>query len=107
LTTAKTTYDRLIAELPFKPTLGQEGFIYQLSEFLTEKNVGKVFLLRGYAGTGKTSMVISVVKTLKAMNRKYALLAPTGRAAKVLAAYTKQRAFTIHKFIYQITTAET
>ena len=63
-----------------------------------------MFLLRGYAGTGKTSMVISVVKTLKAMNRKYALLAPTGRAAKVLAAYTRERAFTIHKFIYQITT---
>ncbi len=51
-------------------------------------------------------MVISVVKTLKAMNRKYALLAPTGRAAKVLAGYTRQRAFTIHKFIYQITTDE-
>ena len=51
-------------------------------------------------------MVISVVKTLKTLNRKYALLAPTGRAAKVLAAYTRQRAFTIHKFIYQITTDE-
>lgn len=63
-------------------------------------------MLCGYAGTGKTSMVISVVKTLKGMNRKYALLAPTGRAAKVLASYTKQRAFTIHKFIYQITTDE-
>jgi exodeoxyribonuclease-5 len=106
LNTSKTTYDRLIAELPFKPTVGQEGFVYQLSEFLTEKNVGKVFLLRGYAGTGKTSMVISVVKTLKTMGRKYALLAPTGRAAKVLASYTRQRAFTIHKFIYQITTDE-
>ena len=65
-----------------------------------------MFLLRGYAGTGKTSMVISVVQTLKSMNRKFALLAPTGRAAKVLASYTRQRAFTIHKFIYQITTDE-
>ncbi|MBL4586501.1 MAG: AAA family ATPase [Flavobacteriales bacterium] len=102
--TPKTTYDRLIAELPFKPTTGQEGFVYRLSEFLTDDNVGKVFLLRGYAGTGKTSMVISVVQTLRSMKRKYALLAPTGRAAKVLAAYTRQRAFTIHKFIYQITT---
>lgn len=101
--TPKTIYDRLIAELPFSPTTGQQGFIYGLSEFLTEKDKGKVFLLRGYAGTGKTSMVISVVKTLKTLNRKYALLAPTGRAAKVLAAYTKERAFTIHKFIYQIT----
>lgn len=106
LDTPKTAYDKLIAGLPFKPTTGQQGFIYQLSEFLTEKDSGKVFMLRGYAGTGKTSMVISVVKTLKGMNRKYALLAPTGRAAKVLASYTKQRAFTIHKFIYQITTDE-
>lgn len=102
--TAKTVYDRLISGLPFTPTTGQEGFVYRLSEFLTEDNVGSVFLLRGYAGTGKTSMVISVVKTLSSLNRKYALLAPTGRAAKVLAAYTRQRAFTIHKFIYQITT---
>lgn len=104
--TPKTAYDRLIAELPFKPTKGQEGFVYLLSEFLTEQNMGKVFLLKGYAGTGKTSMVISVVKTLNAMKRKYALLAPTGRAAKVLASYTMQRAYTIHKFIYQITTDE-
>lgn len=104
--TPKAAYDTLIGNLPFSPTVGQQGFVYRLSEFLTEKHVGKVFLLRGYAGTGKTSMVISVVKTLKAMNRKYALLAPTGRAAKVLAAYTQQRAFTIHKFIYQITTDE-
>ncbi|MFT4544459.1 MAG: exodeoxyribonuclease-5 [Bacteroidia bacterium] len=104
--TSKTAYDKLIAELPFKPTTGQEGFVYRLSEFLTEKNIGKVFLLRGYAGTGKTSMVISVVQTLKSMKRKFALLAPTGRAAKVLASYTRQRAFTIHKFIYQITTDE-
>ncbi|MDP6907932.1 MAG: AAA family ATPase [Flavobacteriales bacterium] len=104
MTTPKSAYDRLIAELPFRPTTGQEGFVYRLSEFLTEDNIGKVFLLRGYAGTGKTSMVISVVQTLKSMKRKYALLAPTGRAAKVLAAYTRQRAFTIHKFIYQITT---
>ena len=104
--TPKTAYDKLISELPFKPTIGQEGFVYRLSEFLTEENIGKVFLLRGYAGTGKTSMVISVVQTLKSMNRKFALLAPTGRAAKVLASYTRQRAFTIHKFIYQITTDE-
>ncbi|MFT6026266.1 MAG: exodeoxyribonuclease-5 [Bacteroidia bacterium] len=104
--TSKNAYDKLIAELPFKPTTGQEGFVYRLSEFLTEKNIGKVFLLRGYAGTGKTSMVISVVQTLKSMKRKFALLAPTGRAAKVLASYTRQRAFTIHKFIYQITTDE-
>lgn len=104
--TPKNAYESLVQNLPFKPTLGQEGFIYKLSEFLVDKDKGKVFLLKGYAGTGKTSMVISVVKTLKALKRKYALLAPTGRAAKVLASYTQDRAYTIHKFIYQITTDE-
>lgn len=102
--TAKEAYHSLVQHLPFKPTKGQEGFLYKLSEFLTEDGHGKVFLLRGYAGTGKTSMVMSVTATLQAMRRKYALLAPTGRAAKVLASYSRQRAFTIHKFIYQMMT---
>ncbi len=104
--TSKNIFDALTAHLPFAPTTGQQGFIYRLSEFLTEADMGKVFLLRGYAGTGKTSMVVSIVKTLETMNRKFALLAPTGRAAKVLASYTGKRAYTIHKFIYQITTDE-
>ncbi len=104
--TAKEAYHSLVKHLPFQPTKGQEGFLYKLSEFLTEDGHGKVFLLRGYAGTGKTSMVMSVTATLQAMRRKYALLAPTGRAAKVLASYSRQRAFTIHKFIYQMVTDE-
>jgi ATP-dependent exoDNAse (exonuclease V) alpha subunit len=104
--TSKEAYHSLVQHLPFAPTKGQEGFLYKLSEFLTDEDKGKVFLLRGYAGTGKTSMVTSVVSTLKTMRRKYALLAPTGRAAKVLAGYSRQRAFTIHKFIYQLVTDE-
>lgn len=104
--TAKEAYHSLVQHLPFQPTKGQEGFLYKLSEFLTDDGHGKVFLLRGYAGTGKTSMVTSVASTLHAMRRKYALLAPTGRAAKVLAGYSGQRAFTIHKFIYQMVTDE-
>lgn len=104
--TAKEAYHSLVKHLPFQPTKGQEGFLYKLSEFLAEDGHGKVFLLRGYAGTGKTSMVMSVTATLQTMRRKYALLAPTGRAAKVLASYSRQRAFTIHKFIYQMVTDE-
>lgn len=104
--TPKEAYHSLVRNLPFHPTKGQEGFLYKLSEFLTEDGHGKVFLLRGYAGTGKTSMVTSVATTLRDMRRKYALLAPTGRAAKVLAGYSGQRAFTIHKFIYQMVTDE-
>lgn len=88
--------------LPFAPTADQQGFLYGVSEFLERKDRGKVYLLKGYAGTGKTSMVISLVSTLQAQKRKYVLLAPTGRAAKVLAGYTGQKAFTIHRMIYQI-----
>ena len=58
-------------------------------------------VLQGYAGTGKTSVVSALVKTLPLFNYKYLLLAPTGRAAKVLSAYTKKGAFTIHKIIYK------
>lgn len=90
------------AALPFAPTADQQGFLYGVSDFLESKDKGKVYLLKGYAGTGKTSMVISLVSTLKAQKRKFVLLAPTGRAAKVLAGYTDQRAFTIHRMIYQI-----
>lgn len=104
--TSKEAYHSLVQHLPFSPTKGQEGFLYKLSDFLTSEDNGKVFLLRGYAGTGKTSLVTSVVATLRAMHRKHALLAPTGRAAKVLAGYSGHRAFTIHKFIYQMVTDE-
>ena len=58
-------------------------------------------ILQGYAGTGKTSVVSALVKTLPLFNYKFLLLAPTGRAAKVLSAYTERAAFTIHKIIYK------
>ena len=95
-------FNRLNHHLPFEPTTGQQGFLYGISDFLSSKEMGKIFMLRGYAGTGKTSMVISLVETLKELNRKYVLLAPTGRAAKVISQYTRQKAFTIHRMIYQI-----
>lgn len=58
-------------------------------------------ILQGYAGTGKTSVMSALVKTLPLFNYKYLLLAPTGRAAKVLSSYTQKSAFTIHKIIYK------
>ena len=63
----------------------------------------QVLLLKGYAGTGKTSMVSLMVQVLPLFNLKYFLLAPTGRAAKVMANYSKKVAFTIHKIIYKST----
>ncbi|MBO8481999.1 MAG: AAA family ATPase [Muribaculum sp.] len=62
---------------------------------------GDIFVVNGYAGTGKTTAVTSLVKALKAHGRQFRLMAPTGRAAKVLAHYTGEKAYTIHKTIYR------
>lgn len=75
--------------------------IKSLSGFLLSTRDGMLFLLRGYAGTGKTSLVGALVKTLDRLQQKCVLLAPTGRAAKVFSAYSGHPAFTIHKKIYR------
>ena len=85
----------------YKPTLEQEKAIKKLAEFLfSPKNEG-IFLLKGYAGTGKTSLVGALVKTLDQLQQKCVLLAPTGRAAKVFSHYAGHPAYTIHKKIYR------
>lgn len=83
------------------PTTGQEKLSESLAEFISEPNPDAVFLLRGYAGTGKTTMLSSLVKALSTFKFRSVLLAPTGRAAKVLAGYAGQNAYTIHKCIYR------
>jgi len=87
--------------LRFSPTKGQQLLIVALAEFVTGTNENTVFLLKGYAGTGKTSVVSALVNSLAEFNLKTVLLAPTGRAAKVLTYYSGQSAFTIHKKIYR------
>ena len=72
-----------------------------LGQFLVKQTPHKCFLLKGYAGTGKTSVVSALVRALEKLNRPCVLLAPTGRAAKVLARYSGYNAFTIHKWIYR------
>ncbi len=86
--------------LGFPPTEGQAMLFRQLTEFLSKPESNRVFVIRGYAGTGKTSIVRSMVKTLPRTSLRTVLLAPTGRAAKVLSAYAQQPAYTIHKKIY-------
>jgi exodeoxyribonuclease-5 len=71
-----------------------------LVEFLFSKNERSLFLLKGYAGTGKTTTISTLVSSLWKINKKSVLLAPTGRAAKVISVYSKKQAFTIHKKIY-------
>jgi len=75
--------------------------IRELGQFLASDDLSEVMMIKGYAGTGKTTLVNSLVKTLEAMKLKSVLLAPTGRAAKVLSAYTGRSAWTIHKKIYR------
>lgn len=85
----------------YDPTSDQETAIRLLSSFLLSRDKNSVFILKGYAGTGKTSLVAALVKTLNAAGLKSVLLAPTGRAAKVFSLYAGHPAYTIHKRIYR------
>ncbi len=87
--------------LDFEPTAGQEVLVRELSGFIASPANREVFLLKGYAGTGKTTIVNGLVRTLGTLKQHAVLLAPTGRAAKVLASYTGHPAYTIHKKIYR------
>lgn len=89
-------------EFPYDPTDGQERLLGELAVFLTIswKRSDALFILRGYAGTGKTTIVKSLVDVLPLVGKRPVLLAPTGRAAKVLANYTGKQANTIHRKIY-------
>jgi len=91
----------IASNFPFEPTKGQLQMFDLFDDFiLKEKSVKPTLVIRGYAGTGKTSTVGAVVKMLPYFNFKFVLLAPTGRAAKVMAGYSKRAAFTIHKKIF-------
>ena len=85
---------------PFTPTEAQEEALSAFASFLTTASSNDVLLLKGYAGTGKTTLVGTIVKSIGSLRYKTVLLAPTGRAAKVMAAYAKRTAYTIHKRIY-------
>ena len=86
---------------PHTPTNEQLFALNILADFLLSANENSALLLKGYAGTGKTSLVGALVKTMSGLKQKSVLLAPTGRAAKVLSNYAGQQAFTIHKKIYR------
>jgi exodeoxyribonuclease-5 len=90
----------ILSVFPFEPTKGQKELAERLEVFIADKDPRGVFVLKGYAGTGKTSFVSAMVKVLPLIRKKAVLLAPTGRAAKVLSGYAGQPAWTIHKRIY-------
>jgi len=89
------------ASLPFAPNFNQEEAIVRLAGFVFSPDERGVFVLRGYAGTGKTNLVSALTKALPSVRWRSVLLAPTGRAAKVLGAYAQRPAFTIHKKIFR------
>ena len=89
------------SNFPFNPTTEQENSLEKISEFILSADDRKVFMLCGYAGTGKTTLVSALVKTMAQLERRCVLLAPTGRAAKVFSSYSGKSAYTIHKWIYR------
>ncbi|MCX6239161.1 MAG: AAA family ATPase [Bacteroidia bacterium] len=93
--------DLIIDEIKFEPTECQREMADKVSEFITIEHPDVVFLLRGYAGTGKTTVLSALVRVLDTLKMKTVLLAPTGRASKVLSRYSGKQATTIHKKIYR------
>jgi exodeoxyribonuclease-5 len=97
----KLIYNHLSANLGNVPTGDQSVAMEKMAEYICGNTNDAIFVLTGYAGTGKTSLISSVVKTLALLRMKSVLLAPTGRAAKVLSSYSGKPAYTIHKKIYR------
>ncbi len=97
----QTISTQIYTKICFRPTLSQEKCIEKLSFFLSDSDFNSIFILNGYAGTGKTTIIAALVGALNSLKMKCVLLAPTGRAAKVVARYSSQGATTIHKHIYR------
>lgn len=91
----------LLRSFGFEPTDGQRIVLVHLAAFLLSTKKNPTYLLQGYAGTGKTTLVTTLVRTLPRLGMDYQLMAPTGRAAKVLSGYTGKLSSTIHRKIYR------
>ena len=97
---------QLEKKLDFEPTKSQLIWFSEISSFILSKNLNSVFILKGYAGSGKTTLLGSLVHQLNRINHKAILIAPTGRAAKVMSTYSNHPAKTIHKQIYNTKSEE-
>lgn len=98
--TAPKFYKEILQKFPYEPTKRQSELLDVLTNFIFSDDNRALFLLKGYAGTGKTTIISTVVHNLWKIGQKAVLLAPTGRAAKVISGYSNRQAFTIHKKIY-------
>ena len=97
---ASIFYKELLNKFPYQPTSKQSKLFLMLADFILSVEKNSIFLIKGYAGTGKTTILSTLVHNLWRLEKKSVLLAPTGRAAKVMSAYSRRKAFTIHKKIY-------
>jgi exodeoxyribonuclease-5 len=93
-------YKEIVQKFPFTVTTKQRELFQLLAHFIFDEDKNSLFILKGYAGTGKTTTISTFVNSLWKADKKAVLLAPTGRAAKVISVYSKKPAFTIHKKIY-------
>ena len=93
--------EKIKANFPFSLTNDQETAINKVVSFIFNPNSDAIFLLKGYAGTGKSTLIGTLVKTMAQFEQKTVLLAPTGRAAKVFSLHSDESAYTIHKRIYR------
>ncbi|MEX2511772.1 MAG: AAA family ATPase [Cyclobacteriaceae bacterium] len=99
--------ERIKGFFPHSPTSDQEAFFKDMNGFLKQDSPEKTaYVLKGFAGTGKTTAIGALVKILPFLGLKAMLLAPTGRAAKVMSAYAGKTGFTIHKIIYRAKSSE-
>lgn len=92
---------QIYAKFSFETTNSQKKVVEMLSDYIASSDFSRIFVLNGYAGTGKTTLIAALVDVLREVGIKSILLAPTGRAAKVLTQYSGQNALTIHKRIYR------
>lgn len=93
-------YQKLLEQFPFETTTKQNELFFKLSQFIFSEDNDKIFVLKGFAGTGKTTVLSTLVNEMYRIKRKFVMLAPTGRASKVVSNYSGKPAFTIHKHIY-------
>ena len=100
--TGSEFYSTLKSAFPFAPTPKQDVALQLLSDFIIRSSKEDLFVLKGFAGTGKTSIIAALVKSIWKAKKSAMLLAPTGRAAKVISNYANKKAFTIHKKIYML-----
>lgn len=104
---SRNTFIQLFTrEIPHQLTDGQREAVHQITDFLYRREPAQLFVLKGYAGTGKTTLVSALVRTFHQLKKKTVLLAPTGRAAKVFAGYSGFKAYTLHKHLYNLTQDE-